>query len=362
MILGALVASLLLVVVNGMFVATEFALLASMRTRLEPLAEEGRFGARRALDAMSSIGPMLAGTQLGITAASLALGSVAEPAVEELLDHLGDAAHLAPSITRVLAVGLSLTVVVFLHLLIGEMVPKSVALAAPERTLMALVVPVAAFAWLLRPVIWVLNLLARLGARALGVEPADELRSSHTAAELTAMIEESTEEGLIEGEEAELVTRALALAARPASGIMVPRERIVAIDRECTLEAAESAVRDSGHSRILVTAGDLDHVVGFVHLKDLLEQPAAARHRRLAVRVRSHLVIDGTEPLGDVLVAMQARRIHLAVVIDEADRTVGMITLEDVLESVVGNTPVPTSDPAAEVGEDSDRNGRTSPG
>ncbi|MCC6225712.1 MAG: HlyC/CorC family transporter [Microthrixaceae bacterium] len=346
MIAGALVASLLLVVLNGVFVATEFALLASLRTRLELLAEEGRFGASRALSAMSSLGPMLAGTQLGITMASLGLGSVAEPAVEDLLDRLGEAVHLAPGVARVAAVALSLGVVVFMHLVVGEMMPKSIALAAPEKTLMALVLPVAAFAWMLRPVIWMLNVAARLGARTLGAEPADELRSSHTAAELTAMIEESGEEGLIEGDELELVTRALELVGRAASGIMVPRERIVAVDRGSTVEEAESAVRASGHSRILVTAGDLDHVMGFVHVKDLLDLPESARAERLAVRIRSHLVIDGTESLGDVLVTMQSRRIHMAVVTDEHDRTVGMVTLEDILESVVGDI-LDESDPEA---------------
>ncbi len=337
MMLGAVLASLALIVVNGVFVATEFGLLVSMRTRLEPLAAEGRIGARQALKAMSALGPMLAGTQLGITIASLVLGSVAEPAVGEVVERLGERIGLPRGVVEVVAVALALAVVVFLHLLIGEMVPKSIALTAPERTLMILVLPVAAFVWLFRPVVVVLNALARLGIRAFGVEPADELRTSHTAAELTAMIEESSEEGLLEGEELELVTRALALVERPTSDIMVPRDRIVAVDRRCSVEDAERAIESSGHSRLLVTADDLDHVVGFVHVKDLLEVPGAARSDRLSVSVRSHLVVDVDETLGDVLVAMQNRRIHVAVVIDDRDMTVGMVTLEDILESVVGD-------------------------
>lgn len=337
MIVGAIVASLALIVVNGVFVATEFALLVAMRTRIESLATEGRLGARQALRAMSSLGPVLAGTQLGITIASLALGSVAEPAVADLIDGLGDSVGVPAGVTDVVAVVVALAIVVFLHLLIGEMVPKSIALTAPERTLMLLIIPVSAFVWLLRPVVWALNAFARVGARTLGVEPADELRSSHTAAELTAMIEESSEEGMLHDEELSLLTRALELLDTAAREIMVPRDRIVFIDRGASVDAAENAVRTSGHSRVLVVAGDLDHVVGFVHVKDVLAVDAARRAERLAVRVRSHLTVDGDDTLGDVLVTMQARRVHVAVVTDDRGVVVGMMTLEDVLESVVGD-------------------------
>jgi CBS domain containing-hemolysin-like protein len=346
-VIVALVASAFLIVVNGVFVAMEFAMLASLRTRIEPWAAEGRFGARDALAAMRSLGPTLAGTQLGVTIASLALGSLAEPRVESLFDRLFQAVHLPHAAVQVLALVVSLSVVVFLHLLFGEMVPKSIALAAPERTLVVLAAPVRVFVWLLRPVIVVLNLLARLGARALGAEPSDELRASRTAAELAVMLEESTEEGLLGGEELELLTGAMDLVDRSVAELMVPAARIVSVPAGCPVEEAEDAARASGHSRLLVVDRDLDHVVGFIHVKDLLRLGAAEREQPLPVPLRAHLSVAPSTPLGDVLVEMQLRRIHLAVVGEPAIGTVGMITLEDVLESMVGEI-VDESDREAE--------------
>ena len=335
--IAILVVSAFLILLNGAFVATEFAMLASLRDRVEPLLQEGRFGARKAIDAMTSLGPWLAGTQLGVTIASLLLGSVAEPGIERFLDDLFSEVGLPHAAIRFVAIVVSLAIVVFLHLLFGEMVPKSIALAAPERTLTVLAVPVGVFVWLFRPVIWFLNALARLGARALRVQPSDELRTSRTAAELSVMLEESTEVGLLAGAELGLLTGALEFVDRSVAEVMVPAERIVSIAVDAAVADAEEAARTSGHSRLLVVDGDLDHVVGFLHVKDLLRLDAIERHLPLPVQVRSHLEVAPSTTLGDVLVTMQSRRIHLAVVADPTAGTVGMITLEDVLESVVGD-------------------------
>jgi CBS domain containing-hemolysin-like protein len=335
-VIPALIASAVLIALNGAFVAMEFAMLASVRARLEPMAEEGRFGAREALASMSSLGPTLAGTQLGVTIASLALGSLAEPRVESLFDDLLGVFHLPDAAVRVLALVVSLSLVVFLHLLFGEMVPKSIALAAPERTLVVLAPPVRLFVWLLRPVIAGLNLLARLGAVALGAQPSDELRVSRTAAELALMLEESSEEGLLGGDELELLTGALELVDRSVAELMVPAARVVSVPAGCSVAEAEEVARASGHSRLLVVEGDLDHVVGFIHVKDLLRLGPAEREQPLPVPLRANLQFAPSTAVGDVLVAMQTRRIHLAIVGEPSGRTVGMITLEDVLESMVG--------------------------
>jgi CBS domain containing-hemolysin-like protein len=352
-VIGVIVASVVLIALNGAFVAMEFSMMASLRDRIEPMAEEGRLGARQALRSMSSLGPSLAGTPLGVTIASLALGSLAEPAVESLFEDLFDAAGLPHAGVRIAALVVSLGLVVFLHLLFGEMVPKSIALAAPERVLTALAIPVGAFIWLFRPLIWLLNGLARLGARALGAEPSDELRSSRTAAELSVMMEASTEEGLLAGEELGLLTGALDLVGRSVAETMVPLERIVSVPSDCSVTDAEAAAAAAGHSRLLVVDGDLDHVVGFIHVKDLLGVGESERGRPLPVTVRSHLEVAASTSLGDVLVAMQSRRIHLAVVGQPGAGTVGMITLEDVLESVVGEIVDESDREATEVGRGS---------
>ena len=350
---AAIIVAIVLIAVNGAFVAAEFALLASMRTRIEPLAEDGRMTGRAALLAMGRLGPMLAGTQLGITICSLALGSVTEPAVAGALESLFGRFDWPDTLSTVVAVVIALSIVVFLHLLFGEMVPRSIALAAPERALLALSVPVGAFVAVFRPLIWFLNLLARLGARLFGVEPSDELRSAATSAELSIMLEESAEVGLLEDDEVVLLTSALSFVERRVSEIMVPSSRMVTVPSDATVADIERVVVESGHTRILLVGGangssarrrggssaavGARAVAGFVHAKDLLRMAPEQRDRPVPIRPRSLMAVPEEITLPALLVDMRARRAHLAVVIDDHGATVGMVTMEDVLECIVGD-------------------------
>lgn len=330
-----LVAAAVLVLANGFFVAVEFALLASLRTRIEE--ESTKLRGRLALRQMGRLGTVLAGTQLGVTLASLALGAVAEPAADRFLERVFHSVGVPESFATPIALVVALAIVVFFHLVVGEMVPKSIALAQPERTLLALSVPASGFVWCFRPVIWVLNRLAFLGSRLFGVEPADELRSTASAAELGLMLEESREEGLIEDEDHELLTAALGFLDRAASEVMVPRADIVTVTRPATVADAEDVMRVSGHSRLLVLGRDVDDVLGFVHAKDLMRLPLDRRDRALPLdTVRMTLTVSPDSGLGDVLLAMRRARRHVAVVVADR-RTVGMVTMEDVLESIVGD-------------------------
>lgn len=331
---AALVVMVALLAVNGTFVAMEFALLATPRTRLEPLAEEGRYSARAALKVMGKLGTVLAGTQLGITIASLALGAVAEPAlggvVATALDRLGVPEGASGSVGLVVGVA----AVVFLHLLLGEMVPKSVALARPEQTAMLLAPLVSGFVVLCRPVLWLLSGLARLGARAVGVEPADELLTHHTAAELEVMVDESSDEGLLDPEEAVLLRRALSFVDRPVSEVMVPAGEVTSVPEGATPAEVEAVVKSSGHTRVPVGDG----LTGFVHAKDLLRLGGGARNEPLPVGVvRPTLRVSPDDTLGDVLRWMRVLRRHVGVVAEPGDGTLGLVTLEDVLESIVGD-------------------------
>jgi CBS domain containing-hemolysin-like protein len=347
-VIGALLVAVALVALNGVFVAAEFALLAATRTRLEPMAEAGGRMARSALSAMGRLGPMLAGTQLAITICSLLLGSVIEPVVAELLEDLSG--RVVPvGVARVIGVVLALGIVAFFHLLFGEMVPKSMALSQPEDVLLALAVPVSAFVWVFRPVIWFLNLLARLGARAFGVEASDELRSAATSAELSVMLAESVEEGLLEGDEAELLSSALSFVERRVRDVMVPRDRVVAVTAAASVGEIEEIIRTTGHTRVVITEGDLadgvsrpdlDAVAGFVHAKDLLRLPEDFRDMPLPFRPRRTIAVPADQTLSDLLVTMRARRVHVALVVGPATgarHTEGIVTLEDVLESIVGD-------------------------
>lgn len=333
----AIAAALLLA--NAFFVAVEFALLASRRTKLETMAEQGSSAARAALRELSNLNRQLAGAQLGITLASLLLGFVAEPTVAGLIEGAIERFVEVPE-GALHAIGFTtaLVIVVFLHMVVGEMVPKNIAIAAPERTLLFLALPNRAYVWLVRPVLTVLNGLGNGIVRLFGVEPRDEIGTAASAEELAMMLAASREEGLIEDVAHQLMSGALDLGGRRLGSVMVPAEDVVWIRREATPVEAEELVVRSGHTRLVVIGADRDDVLGFVHAKDLLTIPSAARERPLPLgRVRRMLVLPDAMSLDDALLAMQRARIHVATVTAASGATAGIVTLEDVIEALVGD-------------------------
>jgi len=333
-----LAAAVALLLANAFFVAVEFAVVTSRRERIEPLAVDGRRSAQVALGAMRELSLQLAGAQLGITMASLGLGFVGEPAVAHLLESALGPLSLPEGLLHPLAFAIALALVSFLHLVVGEMVPKNIAIAGPERTMLLLAFPNRLYVTLFRPVIRALNTLANGGVRLMGVEPRETLASAHSADELIAMLAASREEGLIEGFEHDLLSGALGFADRPVRAVMVPRDRIVAVSMRSTLAEVEAIVNERGHSRLPVLGRGLDDVLGFIHVKDLLQLPPDAQHRPVPLRrLRRMLLVSQDWSLEQVLLRMQKARLHVALVLDDDRRTVGMVTLEDVLESLVGD-------------------------
>ena len=340
MSVGALLVTVLLLAANAFFVAVEFALVASRRTKLESMADDGHAGARRALGSIRDLSLQLTGAQLGITIASLLLGFVAEPTIAHGLESLlHDVVELPESVTTTIGFVVALSIVVFFHMVLGEMVPKNIAIAGPEKTLLALDLPNRAYLWLFRPVLFVLNKLANGAVRLLGVEPADEVSDVHTSDELAEMISASREEGLIADVQDQLLRGALAIGEAPVGTLMVPRDRIGFVERSATATEAEAAVVRTGHSRLLVVGdGGLDDVLGFIHAKDLLTIPEAVRDRALPLgRIRRIPIVRSNVVVDDALYALQRARVHLAVVADDAGRTVGLVSLEDMLEELVGD-------------------------
>jgi CBS domain containing-hemolysin-like protein len=334
-----LVLTLALLLANGFFVAVEFALIASRRTKLESLAEDGSARARMALGSMRHLNLQLAGAQLGITMASLVLGYVAEPTVAGLIEGAVERFVSVPAgLLHTIGFIVALTIVAFLHMVIGEMVPKNIAIAAPERTLLALTIPNRAYVTVFGPLLRVLNGFANAGVRLFGVEPQDELATSASAEELAVMLGASRDKGLIEEVAHQLLTGALDLGDRRITTVLVPTTEVVWLPRSATPEEAEALVVSSGHTRLLVAGSGVDDVLGFVHAKDLLTVSEAARDRPLPLgRVRRMLVVGEDTSLDDALLAMQQARIHVAVVTDRAGRTLGIATLEDVIEALVGD-------------------------
>ena len=339
---AALAVSALLIGGNAFFVAVEFALLAARRGRIEQWVDDGRFGASAALRQMRSLNLQLATCQLGITVTSLLLGWLIEPAIGSVIEGWIEHTPLPGATATVVGVVLALTIVAFFHMVLGEMVPKSIALTAPERSAVLLAPLQGAITFIVWPVVWVLDHLSRWGTRLLRVEPADELGQAHTPGELAVMMAESVASGELEATEHVLLSGALGFLDRRVSEVMAPAAQLVTVPTTATVAQAEELVHRSGHSRVLVVGASDDDVVGFLHAKDLLRVPEDHRDGLLPPgSVRVALRVRPDERLSDLLPRMRRARRHVAVVSDHdvagVDRVAGLVTLEDVLEAIVGD-------------------------
>jgi CBS domain containing-hemolysin-like protein len=335
----AIVVSVVLLAANGFFVAAEFALLAARRSRIEQLATEGDRGAIAAHRAHRELSLMLAGAQLGITMASLGLGAIAEPAFAHGLESLFESVRIPEALLHPMAFVIALSFVVFVHMVVGEMAPKSWAITHPERSAVLLARPFRSFTQLVRPLLHVLNGLANGAIRLFGVVPQDEHGVAHSRAELAVVLAESAETGTIESDEADLLARALSLSGFTAESAMVARDSIDAIAATADVDEIEAKAAEQRRSRLVVYGDDLDDVIGVVHMRDVvaLDVPERA-NRRADEFVYSIVWVDAATPLEDVLLAMQRERRHLAAVRGVAGDLVGMLTMQDVLRYLIADT------------------------
>lgn len=334
----ALGVTALLLVLNGFFVAAEFALLAARRHRLEQLVADGKRGAKAALAGSRELSLMLAAAQLGITMASLGLGIISEPAIANALEPSIVSLGLPSGAAHVVAVIIALSIIVFLHMVVGEMAPKSWALTHPETAALQLSFIFRLYALLFRPVLRLMNFLANVVVRLCGVEPREELAVGRTSSDLALMVQESAGHGSLEQEEGQLLGRALGLAQLDARAIMVPRTRIVAVHRDATADEIELAARTSGRSRLPVYGEDLDDVAGVVHIKDVLLLEDQERNTACAHELaRPVLRVAETDSADDVLLRMRAEGQHVAFVVDEYGGVTGLVALEDLVEELIGD-------------------------
>lgn len=332
-------AAVVLLALNGFFVAAEFALLASRRSRIEQLAAEGDRRARHALAGLREITLMLAGAQLGITMCSLGLGAVAEPAVAGVIDGvLGEAFTLSDTARHVIAFSIALSIVVFLHMVVAEMAPKSWAISHPEKSALLLARPFRMFVSVFRPLIRFLNGMANVTVKAVGVEPQDERAMAHSPTDLLLLIEESAGHGGIAADEHELFARSLELSGLTAADAMTVRRDIVAVGAEVTADIVAAEAYRTGRTRVVVHEGDLDHVRGFVHAKDVLRLANGTwSSTRAGALSRPIMVTPEHHGLEDLLLEMRTRRQHISLVVDEHGMVVGLVTLEDVIEELIGD-------------------------
>lgn len=350
--MGLLVA-LVLLALNGFFVAAEFALLASRRSRIEQLAADGDRRAKHALASLRELTLMLAGAQLGITMCSLGLGAVAEPAVAGIIQGvLGQAFTLSETTSHVIAFTIALSIVVFLHMVVGEMAPKSWAISHPENSSLLIARPFRLFVSVFRPIISLLNEMANLAVRAVGVEPQEERELTHSPSDLLLLIEESAGHGGIAAQEHQLFARSLELSGLTAADAMTVRRDIVAVGADATAEMIAAEAHRTGRTRVVVHEGDLDHVRGFVHAKDVIRLPHGTWTTTTAASLaRPIMVTPEHHGLEDLLLEMRTERQHIALVVDEHGLVLGLVTLEDVIEELIGDFDDESDRPLGDVEE-----------
>jgi CBS domain containing-hemolysin-like protein len=338
MTIWGLLGILLLVAANAFFVAAEFGLVAVRRTRIEELVAAGSRRAASAQKAIKELNLMLSGCQLGITFASLGLGWIGEPALAGSFENLFDS--LPPPLdtiaTHGTAVAIAFALITGLHIVLGELVPKNLAIAVPEGTALWVATPIRAFTFLFRPLIWLFNEGANLILRLLRIEPRPEISAIHTPEELAIIIEESRRGGTIELRESEILTRTLDFGEKRVVEAMIPRTAAHSVSGDDKLEDLLRMVEQTGYSRFPVWKERPDEFIGVVHLKDALKAARAGKGLTVGDAVREALLVPESLHLGEVLLQMQRTRNHFAIVLDEFGATSGIITLEDILEELVG--------------------------
>ena len=337
--LARLIAIAVLLLVNGYFVAAEFALVRSRRTRLEAMARTGDWMARVALRASGNLARILSASQLGITLASLAIGALGESALSGWLsEHFGRLPfHLEPGIRVALGAATALTLVSFLTVIFSELAPKGAALAHPERFARVLSPGLVAFAWLTTPFTALLNWAANLVLRAFGQRMGMSEENVHSAEELRIIVEQSQEGGVLQARDADMLEGVFEFSEKKARDVMTPRTDVDALPIDATLEETIAMVEESGRSRYPVYEETIDNIVGLVLAKDLIPvlhvKPTDFSLRAI---MRPVHVVPGTREVEEVLADFKRLKEHAAIVLDEYGGTAGLVTMEDLLEEIVG--------------------------
>ena len=320
---------------NAFFVASEFAVISARRAQIEPRAEAGSRPAKITIKAMERVSLMLATTQIGVTICSLLILVIVEPSVHHLLEPLLHAIHLSDGVASGVAFGFTLVVVSFLHVVIGEMVPKNISFSVPERAALILVPALYFLAIAIKPVVAGLNIAANGILRVFGVRAKDEANSAYTLDQVEDIVEHSTREGAL-SDLSGTITNTFEFTEKRVEDVAVPAAKLVALSENCTPREVEAAVTKYGFSRYPLVDEDAE-IVGYLHLKDVLDlredevdQPFPAK------RIRTLISLPATMELEDALASMRRVHAHMAKSFDEQGRVRGVLFLEDILEELVG--------------------------
>jgi putative hemolysin len=324
-----LLAVAVLILLNAFFVAGEYALVTARKTRIQELVQQGNRRARAVLKIVADPPRFIAAMQLGVTATSLAIGALGEQALAQVLD---------PILASVIAFALAFLIITFLHVVVGELVPKGVALGHAETTALAVSAPVRGFFVVLKPLIWVLQRSTEVILRALGLQPPGGEMEVYSEAELKMLLSRSTEEGELQQQEQEMLYKVFDFADKEVSAVMVPRPEVVALSVELPPEEALAAVIESPYTRYPVYRGAIDEVVGVLHVRDLFSAlvDRGIAGVQLEQLLRPAHIVPETKDLAALLTEFRRTNQHLAIVVDEYGELEGIVTLEDLLEEIVG--------------------------
>jgi len=328
---------LFLVFCNAFFVVSEFSIVKIRRTKLEELAHSGNKRAKIALHINEHLNTYLSATQLGVTLASLGLGWLGEPAVSRLLEDLfGGFLKDNPVLLHSLSFGIAFTFITLLHVVLGELVPKSMAIQDTERYAMFVAVPLYSFDKVCRPIIWCFDHVSIWILKLMGIQQADENEDAHSEEEIKLIIDASQKGGVIDDTESEIIQNAICFSEIFAHEIMIPRQDMVCIYQNSSFNEVMELVKQNKHTRFPLCAGDKDQILGMIHIRDLLECKNS-QHKDILNRIcRKILFVPENKSISEILHEMMRKRIHLAIVVDEYGGTAGLLSMEDILEELVG--------------------------
>ena len=330
-----LFAAFVFVAINAFFGAAEFSIVKIRRSRLEEIEAHGNKKAKLAIKVTSSLDSYLSATQLGITLASLALGWIGEPALAVIIDPLfGHWLKDDPILMHSVSIATAFTIITLLHVVFGELVPKSIAIQKTETAVMLVVRPLYLFAQIFRPIIYIFDHLAALALKLIGIQPAHDSDLVHSEEEIKLIAGASQRGGIIDKTESEIIKNAVDFSDKIAREIMVPRQDMECLYLENTYEENFNIVKQSNHTRYPVCDEDKDNIVGMIHLRDILMNED---EKDITKMLREVLFVPESLSVSEVLHTMKRRRIHMAIVIDEYGGTSGLISMEDVLEELVGD-------------------------
>ncbi len=335
--LGEILLTILLVLLNAFFVAAEFAIVKVRYSQIELKAREGNKLARQSKKIIDRLDTYLSATQLGITLASLGLGWIGEPVFVKIISAVVEAFNLNLSTETIHAIAfpVGFVVITILHIVFGELAPKSIAIRKSERTTLFVAVPLKIFFIIFHPFIWLMNAISNGFLRLIRIEPAGE-HDIHTTDELQLLVRQSREGGQLEEENYEIIKNAFEFTDQNAKDIMVPRQEVFAIDISEPFEENISQIIENGYSRVPVYKDSFDNMTGVVHTKDLLKRFHSKTPFTFGEIMNPVFYVVESKKISDVLKEFQTKHIHMAVVIDEYGGVEGIITLEDILEELVG--------------------------